>query len=117
MCEQPTPLVTNDDVERLVKRDFVESEREEVWSLLAEYGGESWHREPARVRLATLKLANGSVRRLRAEIEVAKLDFRDVLALAEYPGYMKHHDGQLAQAEAQRIISADWKQYQEWLSQ
>ena len=57
--------------------------------MLDEYGGETWQREPHRVRLAVLKLAAGSMERLRREVESAKRDYRDVLAPAEYSGYTK----------------------------
>ena len=53
--------------------------------MLNEHGTESWHREPHRVRPATLKLAAGSLGRLRYYIEGAKCDYRDVLATAFYP--------------------------------
>lgn len=86
--------------------------------MLGEYGGESWQNEPHRVRLAALKLAAGSMERLRHEIEGAKRDYRDVLAPAEYPSYMKkvQHSGALPPEEEQRIIDLDWEQYQDWLT-
>ena len=86
--------------------------------MLGEYGTESWQREPHRVRLAALKLAAGSIERLRSEIEGAKCDYRDALAYAEYPGYFKRvpRSGELPPKEEQRLIDADWKQYQDWLT-
>jgi len=41
-----------------------------------------------------------------------------VLGPAEYPGYTKRmfRIGELAQDEQQRIIDADWRQYQDWLT-
>lgn len=85
--------------------------------MLSEYGAESWQREPQRVRLAALKLAAGSVERLRYQVETAKCDYRDVLAPAEYPGYSEHmfRMRELAQDEQQRIIDDDWRQYEDWL--
>jgi hypothetical protein len=79
MSTQPTPTVTNADVERIVRRDFPAARVEEVLAMLEEYGGEEWHREAPRVRLAVLKLAEGRMDRLRYEIEGAKCDYRDVL--------------------------------------
>ena len=118
MTEQPTPSVTHADVERVVRRDFPAGERAEVTKLLERYGTESWHRETDRVRLATLKLASGNIERLRREIEGAQVDYRDVLAAAEYPEYSKRVRGlsKLAADEIREIVATDWKQYQDWLT-
>jgi hypothetical protein len=84
--------------------------------MLDEYGVEDWQRERDRVQLAVLKLAAKSLEGLRRHIEAAKCDFRDVLGPAEYPGYEKKmfRIDKLPEAERQRIIDADWKQYQDW---
>lgn len=78
---------------------------------------DEWHREVDRVRLAVLKLAAGSVTQLRSHIEIAKIDYRDVLAAAEYPSYMKRDPdiGRLSPGERAQIIEDDWRQYQRWL--
>lgn len=118
MRPQPTPSVTNEDVARVVRRDFHPENVSEVRAILAEYGPDTWHREPNRVRLAALKLASGSIEQLRREIETAKCDYRDVLAPAEYPGYSKRmfRIQELPGDEQQRIIDADWSQYYDWLT-
>jgi hypothetical protein len=117
MTTQPHPTVTAADVERIVRRDFPADRAAEVLAMLEEYGTEEWQREPHRVRLAVLKLAAGDLGRLRYEVEGAKRDYRDVLAPAEYPGYTRRmfRISKLAEDEQQRIIDADWKQYDEWL--
>ncbi|MGB6676873.1 MAG: hypothetical protein WBE44_09305 [Terriglobales bacterium] len=86
-------------------------------SLLNEYGHETWHRESFRVRLAILKLAHGSVEKLRVRIEAAKSDYRDILAAAEYPDYCKigFRIRELPADEQRQIINRDWKQYEDWL--
>ena len=114
---QPIPQVTAEDVERVARRDFSADEHSTVMATLSEYGTEKWQREPARVHLAALKLADGSVQKLRACIELAKSDYRDVLAAAEYPAYHKigFRVGKLPAEEQGRIISSDWRQYEEWL--
>lgn len=86
-------------------------------SVLAEYGGEIWHREPHRVQLAVLKLAAGRLDGLRPGIEAATCDYRDVLAHAEYPACMKKTSGlsHLPAEEQRRIIDEDWRQYETWL--
>lgn len=86
--------------------------------MLGEYGTDSWHRESDRVRLAALKLASGSLGKLRQAIETAKSDYRDVLAVAEYPDYFKRvpRPGVLSPEQERRIVESDWKQYQDWLT-
>jgi len=118
MTAQPIPNVTGADVERIVRRDFPADRAMEVLAMLEEYGKESWQREPHRVRLAALKLAAGDLQRLRDEVDAAKSDYREVLAPAEYPDYTKRmfRIEELPQDEQQRIIDADWKQYQSWLT-
>jgi hypothetical protein len=118
MTAQPAPIITSADVDRVVRRDFPADRVPEVLAMLEEYGRQTWQREPHRVRLAALKLAAGSIERLRDQIESAKCDYRDVLAPAEYPGYSKRmfRIRDLPQDEQQRIIDGDWKQYQDWLT-
>jgi hypothetical protein len=118
MTAQPTPTVTSVDVERIVRRDFPADRVPEVLSMLSEYGDAAWQREAHRVRVAALKLAAGSVERLRSEIEDAKCDYRDILAAAEYPDYFRRvpGPGKISTDEEQRIIDADWRQYQDWFT-
>ena len=114
---QPTPKITPADVERIVRRDYPAHRVDEVHAMLSEYGGEDWHPEVDRVRLAILKLTAGNLEELRMHIEIAKRDFRDVLSVAEYPAYTKKwlRIDTLPADEQQRIIDADWKQYEDWL--
>jgi hypothetical protein len=114
--DQPTPTVSDDDVARVVRRDFTAHQLDSVMAILAEYGLESWHRELDRVRLAVLKLAAGNLEALRREIEIAKCDYRDALAGAEYPNSMKISPGENLPPEHQRkIIDKDWRRYDAWL--
>jgi hypothetical protein len=114
---QPTPKVSAADVDRVVDRDYPPDQRAEVLATLQRYGKEGWHGEADRVRLAALKLAAGSLDQLRLHIEIATMDYRDVLAAAEYPAYMKRepHVDKLPPAERAEIIEDDWNQYQRWL--
>ncbi len=118
MTTQPIPDVSVSDVERVARRDFDSALVDDVLAILAEYGEESRDRKTARVRLAVLKLADGCIERLRQQTDEAKLDFRDVIAPAEYPGYSRSWQEirQLSPDDRQRIIDADWRQYQAWLS-
>ena len=116
--KQPIPEITENDVLRIVRRDFTTEQFDAAMCILNEYGTEGWQRGVHRVRLAVLKLARGDLQALRCEIDVAKIDYRDVLAYAEYPEYMQKASpsGGLAKIERERIIRADWTQYQSWLN-
>lgn len=113
---QPHPDVSAADVERIVRRDFPPEQVHSVLAVLNEYGVEEWHREADRVRLAVLKLANRDSQQLRNWIGQAKMDYRDVLAPAEYPLYSKKWGrmDRMTEEEQKRIIDADWAQYQAW---
>ena len=77
---QPVPDVTPEDVERIVRRDFREEELPAATALLAGY--KKGTHGSARLQVAALKLANGSLEKLRMNLE---LDYRDILVAAEYP--------------------------------
>lgn len=112
---QEVPHVEPGEVARIVDREFSPGDRAEALRLLAGYGTESWHREPDRVRLAILKLSGGRLDRLRAHLETAKKDYRDVIASAEYPAYMDTIQPSAAGSPAaQRAILADREQYASW---
>lgn len=84
--------------------------------VLNEYGRVRYERRETRVRIAALKLAQGDSESLLRQIAAAKQDYRDVLAAAEYPEYMKVSTvGELSRKEQQRIVNSDWNQYQRWL--
>ena len=115
--EQPIPQVSNEDVRRIVLRDFPPDKIDAVLKMLNEYGSESWHRESARVLIAVLKIANGSITVLRQAVDTAKSDYRDVLAAAEYPGYMARSIGvlKLPASDQKAIVDSDWSQYSQWI--
>jgi len=103
----------------VIRRDFPLSDPTEVQATLDEYGTIDWQRERERVQLAILKLAAGRLDQLRYHVESAKRDYRDTLAPAEYPIYSRKvsHRSKLSSEKIQAIIDADWKQYQDWLTQ
>jgi len=86
---QPVPDVTPNDVERIVRRDFPNEQFADVMTILGECGTKNGHPGGPRVQLAALKLAQGSVEKLRPLVEDAKRDYRNVLVWAEYPNYHK----------------------------
>ena len=109
---QPTPDVTRADVERIVRREFPSNDFKTVVALLDAYGTEEYERERDRVQLAVMKLANGSVDALAREMQIAKLDYRDVLSPAEYPTYRW---GEKDEGKLREMYRADWQQYSDWL--
>jgi hypothetical protein len=62
---------------------------DELMKLLNRYGSREGDRERERVQLAILKLSEGDPEKLRSNIEAALIDYRDVLAWAEYPEQMR----------------------------
>jgi hypothetical protein len=114
---QPTPSVSEADVERVLTRDFSDTDLPAARAIVLDYGRESHEIEPDRVRLAALKLAAGDVQALRRHVDVAKMDFRDALLAAEYPkaGKFLSRMDRLSAEKRQEIYDADWKQYEDWL--
>jgi hypothetical protein len=108
---QPVPSVTEADLARVLEREFPGAARSKAGAVLAGYGRETWHREPTRVKLAILKLAQGDLARLEEFTKVASTDYRDVLAWAEYPAYFK-----APKPERDAAIERDWSQYVRWLT-
>ena len=110
MNTQPTPIVSDADLARVLAREFEGESRRVAEDLLSRYDS----REGVRVKLAAIKLSSGDLGSLERFVRVASEDYRDVLAPAEYPQY-----GALppnaSSSERARAIDADWKQYQEWL--
>lgn len=115
--DQPIPQIGQEDVERIVRRDFPPDSFNSVMAILNEYGQVEWEREANRVRLAALKLADGQIDELRRQIDGAKADYRDVIAPAEYPEYTctLPRIQKLSDADKRKAIDQDWKQYQFWL--
>ena len=73
-----------DELVREVRSRFGAS-ADAVTDLLAEYGSDRSHREPDRVRRAILTLSGSDEDRLLHYVEVALMDYRDVLWWAEHP--------------------------------
>ena len=109
--KQPVAKYTNEDFDRIVQRDYPAETHEDVRNILGEYGNEKWQIDPLRVRMACLKLADGDLHSLRKCVRDACGDYRDVLAWAEYPAYMRAH----GQNEQEKAIHQDWAELQQWL--
>jgi hypothetical protein len=107
----------SETIQRIVRREFPEKLHAEVFLMLKEYGKESCEREVDRVRMAMLKMANGTLEGLKNELSTAKSDYRDVLAYAEYPQQMRKVDPMSPPSEEalREIMLADLEQHQRWL--
>lgn len=71
----------------------------------------------SRAHVAVLKLAAGRLDALRSAIDQARLDYRDVLAWAEYSTISQSPaSARLTLAERRRMIDRDWRQYGDWLN-
>jgi len=60
-----------------------------------------------------LKLSDGSIEAVAANLETAQRDQRDIIAYAEYPTYMQRvaGPGSVPANERDAIVRADWEQY------
>ena len=97
-----------------MKRDFPDSTFAEIEGMLKKYSTKS---EVGRERVyaSILKLANSNLELINNLVEKANYDFRDILALAEYPNYTKHaFEDSLPEKTRQQLITDDWNQYKTW---
>ncbi len=72
-----------------------------------------------RVQLAILKLSEGSLERLEQWVATAIQDYRDVLALAEYPREFARTPAELSQMsgeEVRALQDQDRQEYLAWLT-
>jgi hypothetical protein len=109
---------TRDLLLKKVREVFPLENPAEIIELLDSYGVEPYERECERVQLAILKLSGGSIEELLSHLEVAKRDYRDVLAWAEFPHEMKLSANEMhamPPEAAKDIRDKDSQQYLEWL--
>jgi hypothetical protein len=102
-----------------VAQEFSHEDPAAVRALLDAYGTESWEQERERVQLAILFLSRGDLHRMSDAIAVAKRDYRDVLAWAEYPTQMTLSATEMAALsphERRRISEQDRARYVAWLN-
>jgi len=88
-----------------------DSIRDRVCIELDRYGIESHEQETDRVKLAILKIADSDVKEIQAQVDSAKIDYRDILAYAEYPNQMKAGWN----ITDERLMEIDKQQYEAWL--
>ena len=110
--------ITRGKVLEKVAQYWHDADPQEIMNILDKYGAESYERGRARVQLAILKLSEGGRDRLEDLVRMAKMDYRDVLAYAEYPEEMRIGFlgmSQLPAEEVKAVRQRDREQYLEWL--
>ena len=112
---QKIPNISDSDITRIIKRDFPHSDFDKIEATLSMYKSES-QKGRNRIYAAILKLSNGNFELIKKYVEKAIADYRDIIALSEYPHYSKHSfDDNLSENEKEKLIEEDWKQYENWL--
>ena len=91
--------------------------RKRVEGELQRYGLEEYERETPRVRLAILKVAGTGIEQIREWTDIAKRDYRDVLAAAEYPNQLTTTTWSLPSSECSAIEAKDAEQYRNWIEE
>ena len=104
-----TPTVTKADIDRIIQRDYFQYDPVAVWEILLLYSSGESHR----VYAAALKEGKGNLEKLRQAIDLANLDYRDLLVAAEYPAHMKEG---LFGYHSPDTIKGDEKQYYDWFN-
>ncbi|HJQ97443.1 MAG TPA: hypothetical protein VJ826_03960 [Candidatus Polarisedimenticolaceae bacterium] len=112
MRTQPAASPTDADLARVLEREFPGEPR--AAEILSRYGGEDWHGEPTRVKVAILKMAAGDLGKLELYTSYAATDYRDVLGPAEYPHYSKLRS-RATEADRDAAIERDQREYERWL--
>lgn len=97
------------------KRYFPRENEETLMSILDSCGVQTSEEFRSRVQIAVLKLSEGNLRKLRKNVDAARDDYRDVIAYAENPEWMRKSTGHLDPEEEGRIKRRDYKQYMDWL--
>ena len=111
--KQPTASVSKEDIERIILRDYG-GKADTAWRYLNKY---TVGNEKLRVFAALLKISDGNITRLNKNVLLANIDYRDVLAEAEYPMYTKKvgfDSKKFSKSELEKIIKSDFEQYKEW---
>ncbi len=108
------PKVSETDVHRIVKRDYLLNQHAMILEMIEKAG----QKENTRIVLACLKNASGNIKKLKGMLSDAGGDWREIISQAEYPNYSKKlfRIDQLPESEQQAIIDADKSQYLDWLN-
>ena len=91
--------------------------RVQIENELNRYGLEKYERERTRVQLAILKVAGISFEQIKKWTDIAKQDYRDVLASAEYPNQLTAPTWRFTAPERKAIEDKDAEQYRRWIEE
>ncbi len=119
--EDKIPNISNADIKRIIERDFRKDT--DIANILNRYASET-EKGRNRVYAAILKISDGSVEKVEKNVEVAIIDYRDVLSWAEYPNYFKFvredisykQNFEIPFEKNKQLSDDDWQQYNEWLN-
>src|SRR5262245_40924311 len=111
---QYVPTVADEDVERIIRRDYPPALHAVIHGLIRAVDV----REKPRVMLACLKNAGGNIEKLKGELANADGWWREIISEAEYPHYTKKmfRIDRLSAEETARMIEKDKSQYLKWLN-
>lgn len=112
--QEPVAKITNEMLERVIRRDYGERATE-VKKKLQQVVSDNLNGKN-RISAAVLKLANRDFNAIDHFIEVSKNDYRDVLARAEYPGCFKVGFANISTTMKRQLYISDWKEYAAWLN-
>ena len=112
------PRITSKKTLEKIKYYWPDEDPEKILMILRQYGQEDYEKESPRIQLAIIKLSDGDLEKLVEYVNLAKRDYRDVLAYAEYPeeirtGFVGMQ--KLTEEEARAIRERDREQYLNWL--
>src|SRR5262245_44295789 len=109
---QDAPDATEEDVERIVRRDYPANLHDTIRDLIQKV--DCW--EKTRVIVACLKNGGGDFKKLEGELANASGWWREILGEAEYPNYTKvmFRIDRLPPEEKERIVEKDKAQYLAW---
>lgn len=114
--EQKIPSISDSDIKRIIKRDFLQLKFSEIEDILKRYKSES-ERGKNRVYASILKLSGGNIELVKKYVDEANADYRDLIALSEYPNYSEYvFEDKLPMEKKKQLINNDWDQYEAWLN-
>ena len=92
-----------DDVLAAARAFFPAEECDAVLAEVDAYGAAAHERERERVQVAIIELSAGNRDKLRENVKMAKVDYRDILAWKQL-GQLPPEEGQALQAAARAVI-------------
>ena len=72
-------------VELAIREAFPDADHVEIMKLLNTYGTQPYERERERVQLTIIRICQGDASRLQYQVDIAKIDYRDILVFADRP--------------------------------